>query len=81
MQTDYSFNTETYCEMLESIRGATKDNRPIYLMRDNASFHKGEDDVDPKMKELNIIAIPNVKYRFEFNPCERLFSVMKQYYR
>ena len=44
-------------------------------MRDNAGFHSGEHDVDPKMEELNIIAVPNVKYRFEFNPCERLFSV------
>ena len=60
--------------MLESIRGAVKDDKPIYLMRDNASFHKG-DDIDQKMKELKIIAVPNVKYRFEFNPCERLFAV------
>ena len=66
--------------MLESIRDAAKDDQPIYLMRDNASFHSGI-DVDEKMKELKIIPVPNVKYRFEFNPCERLFAVFKQYYR
>ena len=53
-------------EMLESIRAATNDDRPIYLMRDNCAIHKGVDDVDIKMKELNIIAIRNVSYRFEF---------------
>ena len=62
-------------EMLESIRGAANDDRPIYLMRDNLWIHSGVDDVDIKMEELNIIPIRNVSYRFEFNPCERLFAL------
>ena len=61
-----SFTKEAYMEMLESIRGATKDNRTIYLMRDNASIHSGVNDVDVKMQELNIVPIKNVAYRFEF---------------
>ena len=61
-------------EMLESIRGAANDDRTIYLMRDNCKIHYGEDDVDIKMEELNIVPIKNVAYRFEFNPCERLFA-------
>ena len=65
-QRDMSFTKESYMEMLESIRGATKDNKTIYLMRDNASIHSGIDDVNIKMQELNIIAIKNVAYRFEF---------------
>ena len=64
-------------EMLESIRGAVKDDRTIYLMRDNCGIHKGVDDVDIKMEELNIVPIKNVSYRFEFNPCERLFALWK----
>ena len=67
--------------MLESIRGAANDNKTIYLMRDNAKIHYGEDDVDIKMEELNIVPIKNVAYRFEFNPCERLFAQWKSKYR
>ena len=47
-------------EMLESIRGAANDNKTIYLMRDNAKIHYGEDDVDIKMEELNIVPLKNV---------------------
>ena len=43
-------------------------------MRDNAKIHYGEDEVDIKMEELIIVPIKNVAYRFEFNPCERLFA-------
>ena len=61
-------------EMLESIRDAANDDRTIYLMWDWCWIHYGIDDVDIKMKELNIVPIMNVSYRFEFNPCERLFA-------
>ena len=71
------FIRETYMEMLESIRGAANDDRTIYLMRDGCYIHYGEEDVDIKMKELNIVPIRNVSYRFEFNPCERLFAIWK----
>ena len=67
--------------MLESIRGATNNDDTIYLMRDNCSIHYGATDVDIKMRELNIVPIKNVAYRFEFNPCERLFAQWKRYYR
>ena len=43
--------------MLESIRGAANDDKTIYLMRDNCKIHYGEDDVDIKMEELNIVPI------------------------
>ena len=71
------FIRETYMEMLESIRGSTNYDRTIYLFRDNCWIHYGPDDVDIKMKELDIVPIRNVSYRFEFNPCERLFAMWK----
>ena len=40
---------------------------------DGANFHKN-DDVKKRMKELDIEAVFNVGYRFEYNPCERLFG-------
>ena len=58
--------------MLESISGAVKDER-IYLFLDGASIHK-TDPVKTRMKELNIEPVFNVGYRFEYNPCERLFG-------
>ena len=61
--------------MLESISGATKDER-IYLFLDGASIHK-TDPVKTRMKELNIEPVFNVGYRFEYNPCERLFGQLK----
>ena len=75
------FIRETYMEMLESIRDAANDDRTIYLMRDRCWIHYGLEDVDIKMQELNIVPIMNVSYRFEFNPCERLFAMWKQKYR
>ena len=33
------------------------------------------------MEELNIEPVFNVAYRFEFNPCERLFAFYKGYFR
>ena len=58
--------------MLDNISGATK-NEKIYLFMDNASFHRNE-EVVKHMKKLNIEPIYNVAYRFQFNPCERLFG-------
>ena len=66
--------------MLESIRDAAKDDKPIYLFLDNATFHKSQ-EVKDKMKELKIIPVWNVAYKFKYNPCERLFSQYKQVYR
>ena len=66
-------------EMLDNISGAVKDEK-IYLFMDNAGFHRNL-DVRKHMKELNIEPIFNVAYRFEFNPCERLFSQYKSYFR
>ena len=65
--------------MLESISGAVKDER-IYLFLDGASIHK-TDPVKKRMKELNIEPVFNVGYRFEYNPCERLFGQLKLHYR
>jgi hypothetical protein len=58
--------------MLDNISGALKDEK-TYLFMDNASFHRNE-EVRKHMEELNIKPIFNVAYRFEFNPCERLFG-------
>jgi hypothetical protein len=33
------------------------------------------------MKKLNIEPVYNVAYRFEFNPCERNFAMIKNHYR
>ena len=33
------------------------------------------------MKENNIHSILNVAYRFEYNPCERMWSLIKHNYR
>ena len=65
--------------MLDDISGALKDEK-AYLFMDNARFHKSE-EVILHMKELNIEPIFNVAYRFEFNPCERLFSQYKNHFR
>ena len=58
--------------MLDNISGAVKEEK-VYLFADNATFHKN-DLVRKHMKELNIEPVFNVAYRFEFNPCERLWS-------
>jgi len=65
--------------MLDNISGAVKDEK-IYLFMDNAGFHKNE-LVRNHMKKLNIEPVFNVGYRFEFNPCERLWSQYKSFYR
>ena len=66
-------------EMLDNIAGATK-NEKIYLFMDNAKYHKN-DLVKAHMKKLNIEPIFNVSYRFEFNPCERMFAMIKNHFR
>ena len=66
-------------EMLDNISGAVKDER-IYLFLDGASFHRN-DDVKKHMKKLNIEPVYNVGYRYDFNPCERLWAMYKQHYR
>ena len=33
------------------------------------------------MKELNMEAVQNVGYRFQYNPCERLWGQYKMYFR
>jgi hypothetical protein len=47
---------------------------------DNANYHRNE-DVVKHMKKLNIEAVFNVSYRFEFNAIERLWAMYKQHYR
>ena len=65
--------------MLDNISGAVKDEK-VYLFMDNARFHKSE-EVAKHMKKLNIEPVYNVAYRFEFNPCERNFAMIKNHYR
>jgi transposase len=71
-QVDYALTIESFMVMLDNISGAVEDEK-IYLFMDNASFHKNE-LVRNHMKQLNIEPVFNVGYRFEFNPCERLWS-------
>ena len=73
MQTDYSFDTIKFIEMLHEIHGAC-DNRKVYLFMDNASYHKAEDS-QKEMEKLNIEPVWNVPYHFEFNnSCERYWA-------
>ena len=34
-----------------------------------------------RMKELNMEAVQNVGYRFQYNPCERLWGQYKMFFR
>ena len=72
-QADYSITAETFMEMLDCISGAIKGDERIYLFLDGASFHRNE-EVKKHMTKLNIEPVFNVGYRFEYNPCERLWS-------
>ena len=65
--------------MLDSISAAVGDER-VYLLQDQAGFHRNL-EVRRHSDKLNIEPIWNVAYRFEFNPCERLWSQYKQHYR
>ena len=66
--------------MLECISGAVKGNEKIFVFLDGAGIHRGK-EVKDRMKELNIEPVQNVGYRFEYNPCERLWSQYKHHYR
>ena len=61
--------------MLDDISGAVKDER-VYLFLDGASIHK-TDPVKSRMKALNIEPVWNVGYSFKYNPCERVFGMLK----
>ena len=61
--------------MLDSIKAAVQDER-VYLFMDNASFHRNP-EMKKRMIDHNIEAVMNVAYRYEFNPCERLWSQYK----
>ena len=65
--------------MLDNISGAVGDEK-IYLFLDGASIHRNL-EVKKHMEKLNIEPVLNVAYRFEYNPCERLWSQLKQHYR
>ena len=65
--------------MLDNIAGAVN-NEKVYLFMDNAVYHKN-DKVKVKMKEHNIEPVFNVGYRFEYNACERLWSMYKTHFR
>ena len=62
MQKDYGFNNESFIEMLDSIHEAVGKEK-VYLMLDQASFHRNE-DVKSYMSKLNITPIFNVSYHF-----------------
>ena len=47
---------------------------------DNANWHRNP-EVKQEMRKLNIEPISNVVYRFEYNPCERLWGQYKQHFR
>ena len=63
-------------EMLDNISGALPNEEKVYLMLDNAAFHKNL-DVRAHMKRLNIEPVFNVAYQFAYNACERLFGMYK----
>jgi hypothetical protein len=65
--------------MLDNISGAVKDEK-IYIFQDGAGFHRSP-EVKTRMKELNMEAVQNVGYRFQYNPCERLWGQYKMYFR
>ena len=73
LQVDYSLTADTFIEMLDNISGAVKGTDPIYLFLDGASIHRNP-EVKKRMKDLNIQPVENVGYRYEYNPCERLWS-------
>ena len=79
-QVDYAFDHESFMVMLDNIADAVKGNEKIYLFQDGASFHKN-DKVKSRMKAHNMEPVHNVGYRFEYNPCERLWSELKMHYR
>ena len=79
-QRDFSFNRESFMEMLCSIRDASKDNEVIYLFLDRAGYHRGS-NIREKFTELNIIPIYNVPYKYVNNPVERYWSVVKTHFR
>ena len=66
--------------MLDNISDAIPGDEKIYLLLDNASFHKNL-DVRAHMKRRNIEPVFNVFYKFQYNSCERLWSQYKQHYR
>ena len=59
--------------MLDCISGAVKGNEKIFIFLDGASIHRNK-EVKDRMIELNIEPVYNVAYKFEYNPCERLWS-------
>ena len=48
---------------------------------DQAGYHKEREIVQPCMKENELECIFNVAYRFQYNPCERMWSLIKHNYR
>ena len=66
--------------MINSIRDGAKSEEKLYLFMDGAGFHKN-DEVKKQMTKLNIEPIMNVGYRFQYNPCERLWGQYKMHYR
>ena len=80
MQKDFSFNRESFNEMLGQIRDRAGGNEVIYVFVDNAGYHSGT-VVDPVYKELNMVPVFNVGYQYQLNPVERLWAKWKFYFR
>lgn len=87
-QRDYSFTKESFVEMLHSIRERSGDTKVIYLFVDNAGYHSNKENKDNEKnivreayQELNIVPVFNVGYKYVYNPVERYWSLVKQYYR
>ena len=59
--------------MLKKIRDAVNGKSVIHLFHDGAKIHLNP-DVKTMMGKLNIKPVLNVAYRFEYNPCERLWA-------
>lgn len=80
MQLEYAFGSETFKEMVGGVRDAVKSDEKVYLFMDGAGYHRNR-EVKAEMTRLNIEPIMNVGYRFQYNPCERLWGQYKHHYR
>ena len=64
MIEDYSFDEEKFKSFLKEVRASSDSDDRLYLFLDNSGVHRSCIDY---MEELNIEAVWNIAYRWEYN--------------
>ena len=76
---DEAVNKTSFIVFLEELR-RRNGTKPLHLYLDNLQVHKSP-EVNEAYERLNIRAIYNPPYRYEFQPIEMVFSTVKAHYK